>query len=166
VPFPSLQVIDKRMVLRGATKDALKALPEFKQPEEAEAHRILDKAADAGVNFIDTADLYPPGVSLGSGASELITGRWLADKRGRIASLPPPIPGSAEVILARGARRATGACTRSPSLPTGARARPVRSASSRGKAVASSKDLDVRSGAARGTVRSCRQMASDVPPLP
>lgn len=26
-----------------------------KQPEEAEAHRILDKAADAGVNFIDTA---------------------------------------------------------------------------------------------------------------
>lgn len=30
VPFPSLQVIDKRMVLRGATKDALKALPDFK----------------------------------------------------------------------------------------------------------------------------------------
>jgi hypothetical protein len=30
VPFPSLQVIDKRVVLRGATKDALKALPEFK----------------------------------------------------------------------------------------------------------------------------------------
>jgi sporulation protein YlmC with PRC-barrel domain len=30
VPFPSLQVVDKRIVLRGATKDALKALPEFK----------------------------------------------------------------------------------------------------------------------------------------
>src|SRR5271169_4367420 len=30
VPFPSLQVIDKRMVLRGATKEALKALPDFK----------------------------------------------------------------------------------------------------------------------------------------
>jgi aryl-alcohol dehydrogenase-like predicted oxidoreductase len=52
-----------------------------KQPEEAEAHRILDRAAEAGVNFIDTADLYPPGVALGSGASEIITGRWLADKR-------------------------------------------------------------------------------------
>src|SRR5215813_10110648 len=54
-----------------------------KQPEEAEANRILDEATEAGVNFIDTADLYPPGVSLGSGASETITGRWLADKRGR-----------------------------------------------------------------------------------
>ena len=30
VPFPSLQVIDKRMVLRGATKEAVKALPDFK----------------------------------------------------------------------------------------------------------------------------------------
>jgi aryl-alcohol dehydrogenase-like predicted oxidoreductase len=54
-----------------------------KQPEETEAHRILDKAAEAGLNFIDTADLYPPGVSLGSGASEIIVGRWLADKRGQ-----------------------------------------------------------------------------------
>jgi aryl-alcohol dehydrogenase-like predicted oxidoreductase len=54
-----------------------------KQPEEKEAHRILDKAADAGVNFIDTADLYPPGVSLGSGASEIVIGRWLADRRGQ-----------------------------------------------------------------------------------
>jgi hypothetical protein len=30
VPFSSLQVKDKRMVLAGATKDSLKALPEFK----------------------------------------------------------------------------------------------------------------------------------------
>ena len=30
VPFPSLQVIDKRVVLGGATKDALKALHQFK----------------------------------------------------------------------------------------------------------------------------------------
>ena len=30
VPFNSLQVKDKRMVLPGATKDSLKALPEFK----------------------------------------------------------------------------------------------------------------------------------------
>jgi len=29
VPFSSLQVKDKRMVLAGATKDSLKALPEF-----------------------------------------------------------------------------------------------------------------------------------------
>jgi hypothetical protein len=30
VPFSSLQVSDKRMVLAGATKDSLKTLPEFK----------------------------------------------------------------------------------------------------------------------------------------
>jgi hypothetical protein len=30
VPFSSLQVKDKQMVLSGATKDSLKALPEFK----------------------------------------------------------------------------------------------------------------------------------------
>jgi len=30
VPFSSIQVKDKKMVLAGATKDSLKALPEFK----------------------------------------------------------------------------------------------------------------------------------------
>ena len=30
VPFSSLEVQDKKMVLRGATKDSLKSLPEFK----------------------------------------------------------------------------------------------------------------------------------------
>jgi aryl-alcohol dehydrogenase-like predicted oxidoreductase len=31
-----------------------------KQTDEKEAHRMLDKAAEAGINFIDTADVYPP----------------------------------------------------------------------------------------------------------
>jgi 1-deoxyxylulose-5-phosphate synthase len=52
-----------------------------KQTDEAEAHRMLDKAAEAGVNFIDTADIYPPGAEVGS--SEIITGRWLSSKRGQ-----------------------------------------------------------------------------------
>jgi len=52
-----------------------------KQTDEAEAHRILDKAAEAGVNFIDLADIYPPGAA--PGTAEIITGRWLGDKRGR-----------------------------------------------------------------------------------
>ena len=30
VPYSSLQVRDKKMMLPGATKDSLKALPEFK----------------------------------------------------------------------------------------------------------------------------------------
>jgi 1-deoxyxylulose-5-phosphate synthase len=40
---------------------------------------MLDKVAEAGVNFIDTADIYPPGAAVGS--SESITGRWLSKKR-------------------------------------------------------------------------------------
>jgi 1-deoxyxylulose-5-phosphate synthase len=52
-----------------------------KQTDEAQAHGMLDKAAEAGVNFIDTADIYPPGAEVGS--SEVITGRWLGNKRGQ-----------------------------------------------------------------------------------
>src|ERR1700674_1585836 len=50
-----------------------------KQTDEKEAHRMLDKAAEAGINFIDTADVYPPGGE--AGGAEIITGRWLNNKR-------------------------------------------------------------------------------------
>src|ERR1700680_2023961 len=54
------------------------------QTGEAEAFGILDAAADAGVNFIDTSDIYPPGALPHEvGSSEEITGRWLKDKRGK-----------------------------------------------------------------------------------
>ena len=52
-----------------------------KQTNEVEAHRMLDRAADAGINFIDTADIYPPGAE--AGTSEVIAGRWLSNKRSR-----------------------------------------------------------------------------------
>lgn len=53
-----------------------------KQTDERESHRILDQAAEAGVNFIDTADIYPAGAEGAAvGSSEVITGRWLKDKR-------------------------------------------------------------------------------------
>jgi 1-deoxyxylulose-5-phosphate synthase len=52
-----------------------------KQTDETEAHGMLDKAAEAGINFVDTADIYPPGAEVGS--SEVITGRWLTNKRSR-----------------------------------------------------------------------------------
>ncbi|HEY9133025.1 MAG TPA: aldo/keto reductase [Dyella sp.] len=54
------------------------------QTGEAEAFRILDVAAEAGVNFIDTANMYPGGALPHEiGSSEEITGRWLKDKRAR-----------------------------------------------------------------------------------
>jgi 1-deoxyxylulose-5-phosphate synthase len=52
-----------------------------KQTDENESHRMLDRAAEAEINFIDTADIYPPGGEAGS--AEIITGRWLSDKRAR-----------------------------------------------------------------------------------
>jgi aryl-alcohol dehydrogenase-like predicted oxidoreductase len=51
------------------------------QTDEHEAHRMLDEAAEAGINVIDTADVYPPGAEVG--AAELVTGRWLSNKRAR-----------------------------------------------------------------------------------
>ena len=53
------------------------------QTEEAVAHRILGKAASAGVNFLDTADVYPLGGGLTTaGRTEEIVGRWLEGQRG------------------------------------------------------------------------------------
>jgi len=42
-----------------------------READESESRRMLDAFADAGGNFIDTADVY------GGGASEEVTGRWL-----------------------------------------------------------------------------------------
>jgi aryl-alcohol dehydrogenase-like predicted oxidoreductase len=54
------------------------------QTEEDASRRILDTAADAGVNFIDTADVYPLGSDHGdAGRTEEIVGRWLKGKRDR-----------------------------------------------------------------------------------
>ncbi|OZI23936.1 aldo/keto reductase [Bordetella genomosp. 9] len=54
------------------------------QTDEALAGRILDKAADAGINFLDTADVYPLGGTPDTvGRTEEIIGRWLGGKRSR-----------------------------------------------------------------------------------
>ena len=54
------------------------------QTDEPGARAILDKAAEAGIDFIDTADVYPLGGGLDSvGRTEEIVGRWLNDGAGR-----------------------------------------------------------------------------------
>jgi aryl-alcohol dehydrogenase-like predicted oxidoreductase len=48
------------------------------QTDEAGSHAILDKALAGGINFIDTADVYPLGGTLETaGRTEEIIGRWL-----------------------------------------------------------------------------------------
>lgn len=44
------------------------------QTEEKEAHAIMDRALEAGINFFDTADVYGPGAN--TGETERILGRW------------------------------------------------------------------------------------------
>lgn len=52
------------------------------QCEEDESRAILDRAADGGVTFLDTADVYPVGGSLDTvGRTEEIVGRWLRGRR-------------------------------------------------------------------------------------
>jgi aryl-alcohol dehydrogenase (NADP+) len=52
------------------------------QCDEAQSHAILDSAADGGIDFLDTADVYPLGGDLSTiGRTEEIVGSWLAGKR-------------------------------------------------------------------------------------
>lgn len=52
------------------------------QCDEQTAFKILDRAAEGGVDFIDTADGYPLGGDLDTvGATESIIGKWLKDRR-------------------------------------------------------------------------------------
>jgi aryl-alcohol dehydrogenase-like predicted oxidoreductase len=52
------------------------------QCDEPTSFAIMDAAAARGVNFIDTADVYPVPVSLDTvGRTEEVVGRWLRDRR-------------------------------------------------------------------------------------
>ncbi len=54
------------------------------QCDEATSFAIMDRAAEGGVNFIDTADGYPLGGGLETkGRTEEIVGKWLKGKRGQ-----------------------------------------------------------------------------------
>jgi 1-deoxyxylulose-5-phosphate synthase len=52
------------------------------QCDEPTSFAIMDEAAERGVNFIDTADVYPVPVALERvGRTEVIVGQWLKGKR-------------------------------------------------------------------------------------
>jgi aryl-alcohol dehydrogenase-like predicted oxidoreductase len=54
------------------------------QCDEATSFAILNKAADQGVTFLDTADVYPvPPTPETAGRTEEIVGKWLQGKRDR-----------------------------------------------------------------------------------
>ncbi|CAN5556638.1 aldo/keto reductase [soil metagenome] len=52
------------------------------QTDEATSHAIMDKASEAGINFFDTANVYPLGGGLeAAGRTEEIIGGWLKGRR-------------------------------------------------------------------------------------
>ena len=54
------------------------------QCDEKVSSAILDTAAEGGITFLDTADVYPLGGKLeDTGRTEEIVGRWLKGKRER-----------------------------------------------------------------------------------
>jgi aryl-alcohol dehydrogenase-like predicted oxidoreductase len=54
------------------------------QIDETAADAILDRAAEAGIDFLDTSDAYPLGGDLSTkGVTEEIIGRWMRGKRDR-----------------------------------------------------------------------------------
>ncbi|MCA0243749.1 MAG: aldo/keto reductase [Proteobacteria bacterium] len=78
------------------------------QTEEAESQRILDKAFDAGVSFIDTADVYPLGGTLQTnGRTEEIIGRWLQQhgRRGQVVLATKAVGRMGEQAWNQGASR-------------------------------------------------------------
>lgn len=63
---------------------------------EKEAFAIMDKAYDAGVNFYDTAEIYPvPPTAKQGGITEEIVGRWLKTKPRESIILATKVAGAA-----------------------------------------------------------------------
>jgi aryl-alcohol dehydrogenase-like predicted oxidoreductase len=64
------------------SKQCLGTMTFGNQNTEAESHAILDAAVNLGVNFIDTAEMYPvPCAQDTQGNTEIIVGSWLKNKR-------------------------------------------------------------------------------------
>ena len=64
--------------------------------DKKEAFRILDEAFDKGVNFFDTAELYPvPPKASYEGTTEIIVGEWLKTKQRDSIILASKVSGAA-----------------------------------------------------------------------
>lgn len=73
--------------------------------QEADAHRQLDMARDAGINFLDAAEIYPvaPVRFETAGLTEAIIGRWIAKARPQDLVVATKITGEGSVAVKDGA---------------------------------------------------------------
>jgi aryl-alcohol dehydrogenase-like predicted oxidoreductase len=66
------------------------------QADKAESFRIMDRAVDGGIDFFDTAEIYPvPPTTELSGLTEKIVGEWLRDKPREKIILASKVAGAA-----------------------------------------------------------------------
>ncbi|MEA2029386.1 MAG: aldo/keto reductase [Campylobacterota bacterium] len=64
--------------------------------DEKEAFKIMDKSLDRGINFFDTAELYPvPPKASWAGETESIIGRWLKSKNRENIIIASKVAGAA-----------------------------------------------------------------------
>src|SRR5690606_10844182 len=83
------------------------------QNTEAEGHAQIALARDAGINFMDTAELYAvPGSPTTSGRTEEIIGNWFAAHGDRDKWILASKIGGGGSSFLRGGRRADGAAIR------------------------------------------------------
>ncbi len=66
------------------TKVCLGTMTFGEQVSEKDAHSIMDLAVEGGINFIDTAEMYPvPAKASTYGNTEQIIGKWIEKKKNR-----------------------------------------------------------------------------------
>jgi len=75
------------------------------QNSESDARAQLDYAIDQGINFIDTAEMYPvPPNARTQGRTETILGRWLAGRTGKNLVIATKVAGPGRRDWIRGGR--------------------------------------------------------------
>lgn len=66
------------------------------QADDKEAFRVMDRSLDAGIDFFDTAEVYPvPPTAELAGDTELIVGRWLKTKPREAVIIASKVAGAA-----------------------------------------------------------------------
>lgn len=76
------------------------------QNTEAEGHAQMDYALDQGVNFFDTAEMYPvPGCAETQSATETIVGTWLERQQRDKVIMATKVAGNSAMVWIRGGAR-------------------------------------------------------------
>jgi len=81
--FPTMQTVNLGQSGLAVTPICLGTMTFGEQVNQDQAHTILDRSLERGVNFLDTAEMYAvPAKAETCGATEIIIGNWFAARPG------------------------------------------------------------------------------------